>query len=898
MSSFAEIRRAFLISSPKELQRTYTMYNNEILHFSVKKKASLVRLIAKRIMDDTRPESTSFNHQILAFPPSPLHSQQNKESISSPSSQTDGLQSHLDNLSLESTVQTSNLSGYDVAPSNNLTKSPSTTNDRSVSSASQSFSFFESMFATLIFSLKGRELTQLKMMLDSDPSHPSFFAKIFPKLSPALRCHLLQYIEEEAMIYLKSVQTSIPSIDFQLWGSLGVSEIEEVKEFYMLEMQTRTKTPSAYPVPCKVYCDFDDTTVPRLYDHSFPSSIGTYPGIQSLLAALKGELDHSKLDPDVPSTSSSIPAKVPANEPSETDSSGKNETHASKAANARLVHSHLDASTNLALALLNAEDKILESIRSAESKKKSTLKVISSSELGSIRRHQVDTGDATTSDAAAVSTDPNTNSTTTATTDKSEDGQTSAAASATALSASEGSDDGDKSISSDDEDDDHVEAALIDAVIMEAVTEAIALERSRHSEELAAELAASDASAGASIEDEYVPSEVHLDDMTSTTRAIHSPAASTSMVQSSATAAVVSASVSASASATPTSASETHEPHHHRKSGSILSSVKHFAGSIFRKSVPAEGETRLEHDPARSSLGTRISGTIRRVFVRRSEGGHAHARRASLDLDFDAASFEDETDQSQHQHSMSSTASDQHIVPGHGHLTYLSARPEFLRRSTVEALHTLNIHPQAILCGTISGMVSSHARIAARKYDNYAKHSAVFPEFATVFFGDSGQGDVIFGLQVLDAWRKENRTRLQKLISAKKDGTKSIRFSTDSLPLLPPPLILIHDIVKATGGHNTPHLQRATYRAKGVHFFDSYIEAALICCQYGLITHTALEKIISTTTDDLKHASKHTSKSQQAARTKELQEATSRAMMFIQGRGNLMPSQVSAPTAL
>jgi hypothetical protein len=38
--------------------------------------------------------------------------------------------------------------------------------------------------------------------------------------------------------------------------------------------------------------------------------------------------------------------------------------------------------------------------------------------------------------------------------------------------------------------------------------------------------------------------------------------------------------------------------------------------------------------------------------------------------------------------------------------------------------------------------------LAGKKFDNFAAYHALFPEYRVVFIGDSGQGDIMAGLQV------------------------------------------------------------------------------------------------------------------------------------------------------
>jgi len=94
----------------------------------------------------------------------------------------------------------------------------------------------------------------------------------------------------------------------------------------------------------------------------------------------------------------------------------------------------------------------------------------------------------------------------------------------------------------------------------------------------------------------------------------------------------------------------------------------------------------------------------------------------------------------------------------------------------------------------------------------------------------------------------------------------------------PPPLILIHDICGSDQRPRTSQLQRATWRARGVHLFDSYVEAAAIAFEAGVLSEGALQHVIDGATRDLATV-RFSSERQRTARLQEFTEAVRRAQM-------------------
>jgi len=104
----------------------------------------------------------------------------------------------------------------------------------------------------------------------------------------------------------------------------------------------------------------------------------------------------------------------------------------------------------------------------------------------------------------------------------------------------------------------------------------------------------------------------------------------------------------------------------------------------------------------------------------------------------------------------------------------------------------------------------------------------------------------------------------------------------------PPPLVLIHDIRAADQAPRTPPLERARLRARGVHVFDSYIEAALVCFEAGLLDAPALRALVDGVTGELA-AVAFSARSQSVARLGEWQTAMQRADMAMAARAGAAP---------
>ena len=141
---------------------------------------------------------------------------------------------------------------------------------------------------------------------------------------------------------------------------------------------------------------------------------------------------------------------------------------------------------------------------------------------------------------------------------------------------------------------------------------------------------------------------------------------------------------------------------------------------------------------------------------------------------------------------------------------------------------------------------TKHAKeIAEKKVSNFDVYRRLFPEYTTVFTGDSGQGDAIAGAAMLAR------------------APESIRG------------VFIH-LVTASPGEPGPE----PYVAGGIYYFSSYVDAATEAASRGLITRAGLERVLRTAEEEL-WAMSFADEAQRAARYAELDAARTRALAFL-----------------
>lgn len=159
------------------------------------------------------------------------------------------------------------------------------------------------------------------------------------------------------------------------------------------------------------------------------------------------------------------------------------------------------------------------------------------------------------------------------------------------------------------------------------------------------------------------------------------------------------------------------------------------------------------------------------------------------------------------------------IIPGReGDLTFVSARPMdplgLIEDRTLATLREHGVPQAAMLSGAFTHLIGN-SRIAEQKFDNFTRYAQLFPEYGFVFVGDSGQGDVAFGEQMLAAYPETVRA------------------------------VFIHDVVA------TPEPVRKAWRDKRIFFFDTYVGAAVEAYQVGLIARAGVQRVASTAREEL-----------------------------------------------
>ncbi|HLL06054.1 MAG TPA: phosphatase domain-containing protein [Myxococcaceae bacterium] len=159
------------------------------------------------------------------------------------------------------------------------------------------------------------------------------------------------------------------------------------------------------------------------------------------------------------------------------------------------------------------------------------------------------------------------------------------------------------------------------------------------------------------------------------------------------------------------------------------------------------------------------------------------------------------------------------ILPGReGDLTFVSARPMdplgLIEDRTLATLREHGVPTASMLSGAFTHLIGN-SRIAEKKFDNFQRYAQLFPEYGFVFVGDSGQGDVAFGEQML---------------AAAPDAVRAV---------------FIHDVVA------TPEPVRQAWRAKGIFFFDTYVGAALEAYQVGVIARDGVQRVARATQEEL-----------------------------------------------
>lgn len=153
-----------------------------------------------------------------------------------------------------------------------------------------------------------------------------------------------------------------------------------------------------------------------------------------------------------------------------------------------------------------------------------------------------------------------------------------------------------------------------------------------------------------------------------------------------------------------------------------------------------------------------------------------------------------------------------------GDLLFLSARPYdrpgISEHFSKEMLHEHGVTQATVLSGDFAHLIGNES-IAEKKFENWEQVRGLYPEYGSVFVGDSGQGDAIFGAR-----------------AAAVQGAD----------------------LRGTFIHNVTHLDaagKAEWAAKGVFVFDTYVGAATEAFKRGLVSKAGLERVMSEATREL-----------------------------------------------
>jgi hypothetical protein len=184
------------------------------------------------------------------------------------------------------------------------------------------------------------------------------------------------------------------------------------------------------------------------------------------------------------------------------------------------------------------------------------------------------------------------------------------------------------------------------------------------------------------------------------------------------------------------------------------------------------------------------------------------------------------------------------VIPGReGDLTFVSARPMdplgLVEDRTLTALREHGVGSAVMLSGAFTHLLGN-SRIAEKKFDNFTRYAQLYPEYGFVFTGDSGQGDVAFGEQMLAAQPEAVRA------------------------------VFIHDVV------DTPESVRKAWRVKRILFFDTYVGAAVEAFELGLIARDGVARVATAAREELAKVP-FTSEAQKEARRADLARDLQRA---------------------
>ncbi len=155
-----------------------------------------------------------------------------------------------------------------------------------------------------------------------------------------------------------------------------------------------------------------------------------------------------------------------------------------------------------------------------------------------------------------------------------------------------------------------------------------------------------------------------------------------------------------------------------------------------------------------------------------------------------------------------------------GDLLFLTARPGLLENSTLSMLHDRGVPEASVLEGNLLDNLhfteaGRNNAIAATKVSNFMSHRALYPEYGSVFLGDSGQGDAIAGAEMI------------------RRAGGSVRA------------VYINNVTDMSAS------QRATMTSQGIVVVDSYVDAAIDAYNRGLISRVSLTTVATAARTEL-----------------------------------------------
>lgn len=152
------------------------------------------------------------------------------------------------------------------------------------------------------------------------------------------------------------------------------------------------------------------------------------------------------------------------------------------------------------------------------------------------------------------------------------------------------------------------------------------------------------------------------------------------------------------------------------------------------------------------------------------------------------------------------------------HVTFVTARPGdvfgLIEGLTLKGLRSAGIDRASVLTGAFSALLDK-GDMADKKLENVAHMRALFPEYDTVFVGDSGQADPIVGARMVA------------------DHGEPVRA------------VFIHDVVA------TPPAERAGQAERGLTYVDTFVGAAAAARVRGLISPRGLAGVIAETREGM-----------------------------------------------